>query len=475
VIRAQILKTLAEAKPDQVLTVAEMRMAEQAAIEAGSSVSELMERAGRGAAQWVRRVAMGRPVTVLCGPGNNGGDGYVIARALCEAGLPVRVIAPLPPRTEAAIAAQQAWSLMGSSVKQSPGAVLVDALFGSGLARPLDDDVLGTLREAAHASSYSIAVDVPSGIEADGGAALNEFLPFYDLTLALGAWKRAHWTMPAMEAMGERRLVPIGIPRVMGASRLAGRPRLDPPFANAHKYSRGVVGVVGGVMPGAGQLATEAAMHGGAGYVKLFADAWPPQPGPELVIEGGEITGAIADKRLNALVVGPGLGRGDLARERLGAVLARELPTVVDGDALHLLDPALLSGRRAGLVLTPHAGELAALYQALEIEAADPVERLVALAHDTRAVVVAKGPDTRIVGPEGEVVFTAGATPWLSVAGTGDVLAGLVASRIAAGRTLIAAAEEAVWLHARAGALAGAVFTPRALIAALPQAFEECL
>lgn len=216
-------------------------------------------------------------------------------------------------------------------------------------------------------------------------------------------------------------------------------------------------------------------MHGGAGYVKLFADTWPPQPGPELVVEGGELSDRLADRRLDALVVGPGLGRSDLSHERLCAALAGELPTVVDGDALMLLDPATLSGRREGLVLTPHAGELAALYQALEIEGDDPLERLQALAHDARAVVIAKGPDTVIAAPDGRLTFTRGAPSWLSVAGSGDVLAGLVASRIAVGRTLAAAAEEAVWLHSRAAALAGPVFTPRSLIAALPQAFAECL
>jgi hydroxyethylthiazole kinase-like uncharacterized protein yjeF len=450
-----------------------MRAAEQALIEAGSSVSKLMERAGRGAAEWVRRVAMGRPVTVLCGPGNNGGDGYVIARVLRESGLAVHVVAPLPPQTEAAIAAQQAWG--GGSAGLTSGGVLVDALFGSGLTRPLGTALAELLSSAAREHDVRIAIDVPSGIDADTAAPLDDDLPHYNVTLALGAWKRAHWRMPAMEAMGERRLVDIGIGTVDGAARLVERPLLHAPSASAHKYTRGYLGIVGGTMPGAARLAAEAAMFGGAGYVKLFSDGSSPQPLPELVVEADELGERIADRRLDALVVGPGLGRDHLARERLSTALARDLPTVVDGDALMLLDPELLSRRREAAVLTPHAGELATLCEAFTIAGGDPLERLQALAHCANAVIIGKGPDNVIAWPDGSLRFTRGASSWLSIAGSGDVLAGLAGSRLAAGRCPNVAAEEAVWIHTRAAALAGPSFTPRGLIAALPHAFAECL
>ena len=461
--------------PDQILTARQMRAAEQALIGAGSAVEELMERAGQGAADWVWRIAAGRPVTVLCGPGNNGGDGYVIARALRERGLVVRVIAPLTPRTPAAAAARTAWG--GEPVASARGGVFVDALFGSGLARPLGGELAELVRACARGSDYRVAIDLPSGIDSDSGAELDELLPFYDLTLALGAWKRAHWLMSAMADMGERRLVDIGVERVIGAAALLGRPGISAPAPHAHKYSRGFVGVVGGAMPGAAVLAALGSMHGGAGYVKLFAESYVPTDLPELVVETGLVAERVADPRLNALVVGPGLGRDALAREKLAEVLRRELPTVIDGDALHLLDPAMLSGRREGLVLTPHAGELERLYAACEIEAGERIERLKALAHDTRSVVIAKGPDTLIAAPDGGLTFAASAQApsWLSVAGSGDVLAGLVASRVAAGRTLEAAAREAVWLHSRAGQIAGPVCLPGDLIRALPAAFAECL
>ncbi|MCL6251863.1 NAD(P)H-hydrate epimerase [Altererythrobacter sp. KTW20L] len=459
---------------NQVLTVAQVQAAEQALVDGGETISGLMERAGAGAAQWVWRMAAGRPVTVLCGPGNNGGDGYVIARILEERGLKVSVIAPVEPRTDAARAARAAWG--GEPVADARGGVFVDCLFGSGLARALDDNLLSLLRRLAQAHDLRVAVDLPSGINADSGEPLNPLLPHYDLTVALDAWKFAHWLMPAMPMMGTRKLVPIGLEQVGGAAQMLSKPRLSPPVASAHKYSRGFVGVIGGAMPGAGELAAMAAMRSGAGYVKLFADdAFPAMP--ELVTESGIIDELVADQRLDVLVVGPGLGRDALAREKLQQVLARELPTVIDGDALALLDPAMLSGRRAGLVLTPHAGELETLYRACEIEAGSRFGRLFALSHDTGSVVIAKGPDTIIAAPDGGMTLGASAMApsWLSVAGSGDVLAGLVASRLATGLTLEEGARQAVWLHARAGQIAGPACLPGDLVDAIPQAIGECL
>src|SRR5687767_10400901 len=251
----------------QVLTVAQMRAAEQALIDGGESVESLMERAGAGAADWVWRVAAGRPVTVLCGPGNNGGDGYVIARELARRGAEVTVVAPLEPRTEAAAAARAAWD--GPITTEAHGGVLVDCLFGSGLARPLEPAHAELLAGLARRHALRVAIDLPSGIDSDTGKPLNESLPAFDVTLALGAWKHAHWLMPAAALMGRRRLVPIGIGPVEGAATLLQRPHLAPPALDAHKYTRGLVLVVGGMMAGASLLACEAAMRAGAGAVRL--------------------------------------------------------------------------------------------------------------------------------------------------------------------------------------------------------------
>jgi len=458
---------------EQVLTVAQMRAAEQALIDGGESVSSLMERAGKGAAQWVWRMAGGRPVTVLCGPGNNGGDGYVIALELRARGAEVRVVAPLEPRTEAAIAARRSYD--APIVEYAKGGVLVDCLFGSGLTRALEPEHATLLARLASAHEVSIAVDLPSGIDSDSGVELNAGLPTYRLTLALGAWKRAHWLMPAMARMGERRLVRIGIAPTGEAPRLIARPRLAPPASDAHKYSRGLLAVVGGAMPGAGVLAARSAMHAGAGYVKLFAPHKSPATPDELVVDDRPLEGRLGDDRIDALLAGPGLGRDDEAEARLRAVLSRDIPTVLDADALVLLAPEMLATRTAPLLLTPHAGELARLCERFGIDGSGEVERSLALARDSGAVVVAKGPDTLIATPDGLLRFAPPAPSWLSTAGTGDVLAGVIASRLAAGSDPLAAAEEGVWLHGEAARLAGAAFTAADLVRAIPAAYERCL
>ena len=200
----------------QILTADEMRSAEQALFDAGVSVSELMEIAAGGAAEWVRRIAAGRPVSVLCGPGNNGGDGYVIARRLRDAGNLVRVIAPLVPATDAARAARMNWGdAVSPTSDNAAGEVLVDCLFGSGLARPLSAEHAGLLRDLAARHPIRVAVDLPSGIASDTGEILNDDLPDYTLTLALGAWKFAHWSLPGRLKMGQMRCVPIGIAPVL--------------------------------------------------------------------------------------------------------------------------------------------------------------------------------------------------------------------------------------------------------------------
>lgn len=450
-------------RSSQILTVAQMQAAEQSLVDGGQTISSLMERAGAGAAQWVWRMAAGRSVTVLCGPGNNGGDGYVIARVLEQRGLRVSVIAPQEPRTQAAMVARSAWG--GQVVSESRGGVFVDCLFGSGLTRALDAPMERLLQQLVAAHDYAIAVDLPSGVDADSCELLNPDCPRFDLTLALGAWKFAHWLMPALQRMGHRRLVDIGIAEVPDAARLSQRPRLSAPDGGAHKYTRGLVAVVGGQMPGAALLAARVAMHGGAGYVKLLADRDPGHVPAELVVEQGLLEQSLADQRLNAVLIGPGLGRDEAARVRLAATLAHNLPTVCDADALHLLQPDMLDGRSAPLILTPHAGELAALGKAFGTVGLDRLDALCELAETIKGVVVAKGPDTMLAAPGMPLVVMSGASSWLSTAGTGDVLAGLIASRLAGGRaSALDAAQEGCHLHTQAARLAGPAFTAAQLI-----------
>jgi ADP-dependent NAD(P)H-hydrate dehydratase / NAD(P)H-hydrate epimerase len=461
--------------PDQVLTAAEMRAAEDELVAGGVTVEALMERAGRGAAEWVWRVAAGRAVTVLCGPGNNGGDGYVIAESLRHRGLAVTLVAPLEPRTAAAKAARAAWH--GSVASEAPdaaGGVFVDCLFGSGLARPLSREHEAMLDRLAASHTFSVAIDLPSGVATDDGALLGA-VPAFDLTLALGAWKPAHFLMPALERLGHARLVAIGIAPHPDAAGLFPRPSISAPARGSHKYARGLVGVIAGDMPGAALLAAGAAMRGGAGYVKLLGCRHPAAPAA-LVIDQGDFAHALRDPRWSALLVGPGLGRDDAARARLAAVLEAGVPTVLDADALQLLDDEAIEGVDAArLLLTPHEGELSQLCTSFGVAAEGKVERARALAGRTGMTVLAKGPDTVLAAADGRLAFFPPAPAWLASAGTGDVLAGLAASRLATGSAPFAAAGEAAWLHGEAARVAGEALIADDLVSSIPEAYARFL
>ncbi len=459
----------------QILTVAQMQAAEQAIFDTGTSVEELMEIAAGGAAEWIRRVAAGRSVTVLCGPGNNGGDGYVIARHLREAGNDVQVVAPIEPKTDAAKAARKAWQ--GETLSSGNGAegeVFVDCLFGSGLCRPLSPELTVLLLDLAERHSMRIAVDMPSGVASDSGELLNDRLPKFDLTLALGAWKFAHFLLPGRAHMGVLRLVPIGVAQTEGAAELVGRPELSAPSSDSHKYRRGLAAIVGGEMPGAAILAAEAAQRAGAGYVKLMARDNHPALTAGLVHVDAPLSEALQDQRIGAVLVGPGLGRTGTAKDAVGTATRLAPALVLDADALHLLAPVLI-GRDIPMIATPHDGELEALCRSFSIIAEGRRNRALALAKTTGMVVCAKGPDTFVAAPDGRVALAAPAPSWLSVAGTGDVLAGIAVSRLANGRDPFSAACEAVWLHGEAARRSGIAFTADELVLSVSPAVAACM
>ncbi|MEO0063525.1 MAG: hypothetical protein RLZZ08_2085 [Pseudomonadota bacterium] len=458
---------------NQILTVAQMRAGEQALIDSGQSVESLMERAGIGVADLVWRVAAHRPVTVLCGPGNNGGDGYVIARELHRRGATVRVIAAADPATPAAQAARARCT--APLVQDAAGGVLVDCLFGSGLARPLSPEMLALLQCLAVQHPVRIAVDLPSGIESDSGAPLNESLPTFQLTVALGAWKLAHFLLPGAATMGTLRLVDVGVAPVAGAAQALPRPAFAMPGPLAHKYTRGLLAVIGGEMPGAALLAAQSAQLAGAGYVKLLSDHAGPVPS-DLVQDSRPLEQAVSDERIGAVLIGPGLGRDATSLARLSTVLAAGHPAVLDADALMLLGPAACAAHAAPRIVTPHGGELTALERSFGLDGqGTKPQRALALARSGGMVVVAKGADTVIAAPDGRLVLAPPGSGWLSTAGTGDVLAGAIASRLATGADAFAAACEGVWLHARAARMAAGPFTASALAARLGDAYAAAL
>jgi len=436
-----------------IVTAAEMRAAEQRAITTGTSVETLMDRAGKGVAAAVHRLAAGAPVLVLCGPGNNGGDGYVAAAALAVAGHDVRVAASAEPTSDAAKAARAGWSGPVESLDDAkPAPVLVDALFGTGLSCGLDAGLSARLCALAAAARLSIAVDLPSGVATDDGAVLSR-VPDFDLTLALGAVKLAHLLQPAARHCGAVRLIEIGV-AADGAAQVLARPNLPAPGPDSHKYNRGMVVVIGGAMRGAALLAATAAMRAGAGYVALLVGG---DGGPHALVHRAFADQPLDDQRIGTLLIGPGLGRDAGAADKLDKALASDRPLVIDGDALHLLRDRLdtLRARTAPAILTPHQGEFAALFGKGE---GSKLDRACAAAAKANAVVVYKGPDTVIAAPDGTARLAGDANDWLSTAGTGDVLAGAIAATLAAGLDPLEAAAAGVWLHAEAARRLGAAF-----------------
>jgi hydroxyethylthiazole kinase-like uncharacterized protein yjeF len=443
-----------------ILTADKMRAAEQAAIAAGASVEQLMERAGAALAEATLAFAGPMPTLILCGPGNNGGDGYVAARVLAEQGVSVRVAALGEPRTEAAKAARG--KLPGEvetlDAATAPAPLLIDAVFGTGLKRGLEASVSDTLSKLCTGASLHIACDLPSGVDSDGGAELSP-VPRFDMTVAFGALKPAHRLFPAMVKCGRVVLGDIGIAADADWHEIA-TPRLPPPTPGGHKYDRGLVHALAGTMPGAIALAASASARAGAGYVRV-STSLPIAGLPLAVVQTEEAP--VDDPRIGCLLVGPGLG--DLPQV-LTLALTSRVPKVLDADALrHVGDPERLRGQDA--IVTPHSGEFDRLFGA---ETGSKTERTLDAARRSGAVVVHKGPETLVAAPDGRLGFAPPAPAWLASAGTGDVLAGIIAALRARGLDAFEAACAGVWLHGRAAEIAGPHMIADDLLEALPAA-----
>lgn len=443
-----------------ILTAAEMRAAEEGA---GVSLSELMERAGTALAEVVWRYGGGRPTLILCGPGNNGGDGYVAARQLAARGIDVKVAALAEPKTDLAQAARAGWAGPVSALSNAqPSPVLVDALFGTGLKSTMSGDWLDAFRMLNEKAAFRIAVDLPSGIAADSGENLGASSA--ELTLALGALKPAHLLQPGAALCGTVQVADISI-AADSRTCVLERPHMVPPSPEDHKYRRGYVAIVSGRMAGAAMLSVRAAMHL-AGYVAI---AGAGRPGPDALVHR-RWDDLARDRRVGAMLIGPGLGRDDDARQKLAAVLALDVPLVLDADALMLLGNDLKS-RKA--ILTPHDGEFQELFGVMP---GSRIDRARAAAAQCGAVVVLKGANTVIASPSGDVRIAETATGWLASAGTGDVLAGISAALLSRpGADPFEAACTAVWLHGEAARQGAPAFTADDLTGHIPGAVRACL
>ena len=442
-----------------ILTAEQMRAAERRAIDAGTPETELMERAGRALAEAVRLYAGPRETLILCGPGNNGGDGYVAARHLAAAGYAVRVAALAEPATDACKWARSQWSGPVEPFENAAEApVLIDCLFGTGLSRGLEPSVSQRLSQLADQALVAVACDLPSGVAADDGSLLSP-IGSYGLTVSFGSLKPAHRLMPAMASMGRVVLADIGIEPKSTWFELE-RPALPPIDPEGHKYTRGLVHCLAGQMPGAIALAASAAARCGAGYVRV-STSLPIAGLPSSVVQTGGAD--LQDERIGCILVGPGLGD---VPQVLTLALTAPRPIVIDADAIGLVgEPERLHGHDT--ILTPHEGEFRKLFG--EIAGSKP-ERALEAARRSQSVIVFKGPDTLIAAPDGRLGFAPPAPAWLASAGTGDVLAGMIAAIRARGLEPFEAASAAVWLHGRAAGLAGPGMIADDLVEAIPLA-----
>jgi hydroxyethylthiazole kinase-like uncharacterized protein yjeF len=442
-----------------ILTAEQMRAAEAAAIENGTSVEELMERAGAALGEAAYRFAGPMPTLILCGPGNNGGDGYVAALHLKERGVVVRVAALAEPKSEAAKRARSGWDGPVEALGDAAAAPLViDALFGTGLKKGLEKAVFERLGALCAKAIVKVACDLPSGVESDSGAELSP-VPVFDLTVTFGALKPAHCLAPAIHSCGRVVLGDIGIEADAAWHEIARRqlPPLDP---GGHKYDRGLVHALAGKMPGAIALAATAAARAGAGYVRVSTSR-PIEQLPASIVQVD--TAEVNDERIGCLLVGPGMG--DIPQV-LTLALTSKAPKVIDADAItHLGEPERLKGQDA--IVTPHSGEFAKLFGEVT---GSKAEQALEAARRSGAVVVYKGPDTVVASPDGRCGFAPPAPALLASAGTGDVLSGMIAALRARGMPAFEAASAGVWLHGRAAEIAGPGLIADDLAAAIPQA-----
>ena len=481
-----------------LLSVKEMYEADAAAAAGGVARIDLMEAAGSAVVAEIGKRWQTRPVAVLAGPGNNGGDGFVVARLLADAGWPVRV-ALLGERAKLkgdAAANARRWR---GNVEELSVAVLdgrplvVDALFGAGLTRALDGTTLAVIQEVNSLKLDCVAIDIPSGVHGDSGAIMGA-APKCRVTVTFFRAKPGHYLLPGRELRGELIVADIGIPdRVLARIRpntFVNGPelwlgRFPWPAAGAHKYSRGHAVIVGGAeMTGAARLAAMGARLPSAGLVTIaappaaFAIYAAEEPGTlvKAIADAAAFRALLTDKRKNAALVGPGAGVSEATAMHVVAALESGKAVVIDADGLTSFagDPELLFrtihkavGSRC--LLTPHEGEFRRLFM-LD---GDKLTRAREAARLSGAVVLLKGADTVIVAPDGKAAINASGTPDLATAGSGDVLAGMALGLMAEGMDAFDAGMAAAWLHGRLAERIGAGLIAEDLPGHLPNLLKE--
>ncbi|MDR7229505.1 hydroxyethylthiazole kinase-like uncharacterized protein yjeF [Caulobacter sp. BE264] len=457
----------------EILTVAEMTAADRAAVLAGTPTPVLMERAGEAVGRAVRARYQRRPVVVWCGPGDNGGDGYVAARHLRRHGWPVVVEAAYPPATDACRWAASRWrgEVRTLSATLSDDTLYIDAIFGAGLSRPLEGEVAGLARDAARQPLTIVAVDTPSGVHGDTGRSLDGVALAAELTVTFHRRKPAHVLIEGRKASGDIVVADIGLASMGAASLFENAPdlwleRYPWPAIDAHKHSRGRLSVVSGDAwnTGAARLAARAGLRIGAGAVTLLS------PPAALAVNAShleavmlapfETDGDLATKaqRADAVIIGPAAGVGEATARNLRALAQTGAALVADADALTSFqnDPSeLFACLDRDDVLTPHPGEFERIFPGLLTRAPERISAAREAARLAGAVVLLKGADTVVAAPDGRAAVSLNGTPWLATAGSGDVLAGFIGGLLAQGMESFEAACAGAWIHAACGALHG--------------------
>ncbi|MEA2831591.1 MAG: ADP-dependent NAD(P)H-hydrate dehydratase / NAD(P)H-hydrate epimerase [Bradyrhizobium sp.] len=489
----------------EVLTSAEMERADRLTLAEGTPGFALMLSAGQAVAEAAMDLVADGPILVVAGGGNNGGDGFVAAAELAARGRDVSVILLCERESLRGDAASAARGWKHPVLPFNPQAIgrpalIIDALFGAGLNRPVKGEPHDMI-EAINANGAPVlSVDLPSGVNGTSAAVLGVAVRATE-TVTFFRRKPAHLLLPGRIYCGRVRLADIGIdprvleeigPRTFENIPSVWRKAFPVPQIDGHKYARGHAVVVSGgiATTGAARMSARGCLRAGAGLVTLAS------PRDALAVNASALSAVmvraidttvefaemLADKRLNACVIGPGAGLGDRTRDFVLAALSAKRNLVLDADALtsfadapdHLFE-AIKTSRDLEVVLTPHEGEFPRLFSDLSNKHPfrSKLERVRAAAERSGAVVLLKGPDTVVASPDGRATIAANAPPWLATAGAGDVLAGMISGMQAQGVPAFEAASIAVWMHGEAAAEAGPGLIAEDLPEVLPAVFRR--
>ncbi len=486
----------------ELLTNDEMTRAEKLAIDGGTSSLVMMENAGNGVAEdVVKRFARGSKVVVLCGPGRNGGDGFVAARRLRERGYHIRLAlmgeqGQLPSECQE-MARRWDETIETMTPQCVDGAqVIVDAIFGAGLRDEVRDLPAQMISEVSKRNLPVVAVDMPTGIDSTSGQILGTAFKAVS-TVSFFRRKTGQVLLPGRLHCGAVTAVDIGIPAAVmkdvGPRAFSNQPDLWLKYfprmkIDGHKYDRGHAVIVSGEMErtGAARMAARAAIRIGAGVVSLattkaafYINAAQLTSIMVDAFEGpGGLADLLADERIRAVLIGPGAGISDDTQQNVAAVLTSAASVVIDADGLSAFEgnpPALfdqIKFRAAPVIMTPHDGEFARLFPDL-LQNPSKLERARLAAEMSGAVVVLKGPDTVIAAPNGVAGLVENAPPWLATAGSGDVLAGMITGLLAQGMEALDAAMAGVWMHGDVARMVGPGMISEDMSDVVPQVLLE--